>query len=79
MPQILDFKELCALVHLSRPRIYQLLSDRQFPKPTKLSAGRGGRVVWRLDDVERWLEARAAANADLQFPALAPKAAKSQA
>lgn len=76
MPQILDFKQVCDLLHLSRSRINQLLAKGEFPKPLKLSAGRSGRVVWHLEDVTRWLKARGAANADLQFPALAPKAAK---
>ena len=59
MPQFLDFKQVCTLVHLSRPRINQLLAENKFPKPHKLSPGRAGRVIWPAPVVEQWLAERA--------------------
>lgn len=68
----LSMDEVCALVHLSRARINQLRfgvgkrgtpsynkPDPSFPVPRKLGAGKGGRILWREDEIVAWVEAQA--------------------
>lgn len=59
MPQFLDFKQVCEVLHLSRSRVNQMLAAGEFPKPHKLSPSRGGRVIWPREKIEGWLAARA--------------------
>jgi prophage regulatory protein len=45
---------------LNRVTIWRKVKDGTFPAPIRLSAGRAGRIAWRLSDVEAWVEACAA-------------------
>lgn len=59
MPQFLTVKQICEALHLSRSRIYQLVAAGEFPRPHKLSAGAGGRVIWPREVIEAWVASKA--------------------
>jgi len=59
MPQFLDFKEVCEMIHLSRSRVNQLLAAGDFPEPHKLSPAKSGRVIWPAEAIHAWLAERA--------------------
>jgi len=59
MPQFLNFKQVCEVLHLSRSRVNQLLAEGQFPKPHKLSPAKSGRVIWPAEAINAWLAERA--------------------
>lgn len=54
--QFLRAADVCALLRISRPTLWRMRRDRQFPLPTSLSPRSIG---WRRVDVESWLETRA--------------------
>lgn len=60
--EILRLPEVKARVGLSRSAIYRLLSLGDFPRPVQLGARSVG---WIEDEVEQWLESRAAARSAL--------------
>lgn len=52
---LLKLPDVIALTTLSRSTIYQMMSDKEFPRPIKL----GKRAVaWRKTDITAWLESR---------------------
>jgi prophage regulatory protein len=53
--QYLRAAEVCALLRISRPTLWRLRRDREFPAPTALSRRSIG---WRQSDVEQWLNER---------------------
>lgn len=53
--QYLRAAEVCALLRISRPTLWRLRRDREFPAPTSLSRRSIG---WRQSDVEQWLNSR---------------------
>lgn len=55
--QVLKLKEVVAITSLSRSSIYRLVQSNEFPKPIKLATHASG---WLADEVQNWLEARAA-------------------
>jgi prophage regulatory protein len=63
--QFLRVAEVCALLRISRPTLWRLRRDREFPLPTSLSRRSIG---WRLTDVESWLDARAHADGRRERP-----------
>jgi prophage regulatory protein len=50
-------RELSARIGLARSAIYQAISDGKFPLPVRIGARA---VAWRHQDVEAWLQSRAA-------------------
>jgi prophage regulatory protein len=54
--QLLRAADVCALLRISRPTLWRMRRDRQFPLPTSLSRRSIG---WRRSNVESWLESRA--------------------
>lgn len=50
-------RELSARIGLARSAIYQAVKDGRFPKPIRVGARA---VAWRHQDVESWLQSRAA-------------------
>jgi prophage regulatory protein len=50
-------RELSARIGLARSAIYQAIKDGRFPKPVRIGARA---VAWRHQDVESWLQSRAA-------------------
>lgn len=52
---LLKLPDVIAMTTLSRSTIYQMMSDKEFPRPIKL----GKRAVaWRQTDITAWLESR---------------------
>lgn len=52
-PQFIRAKDVVALTTLSKPTIYRMVQNKQFPTPTRLSH----RVsVWDVRDVRAWME-----------------------
>jgi prophage regulatory protein len=58
----LGAREIRALMHgVSRQRVYQLTSRRDFPRPVaRLAQGK----IWLADDVEAWITDRRSPPAD---------------
>ena len=56
--RILRLPDVLTRVGLSKPVVYRLMLQDQFPRPLKLSVRAVG---WRVEDIDRWLETRAAA------------------
>lgn len=57
MTQLIKLPEVQAATRLSRSTVYSLLGKGKFPRPIKLSE----RInVWRLSDIEAWVEAQRA-------------------
>ncbi|MCC7419988.1 MAG: helix-turn-helix domain-containing protein [Planctomycetaceae bacterium] len=52
--RLLTIKDLCMLVGISRRTIYRIRASGQLPAPIQI----GGRVRWRPEDIERWLQTR---------------------
>ena len=50
---LLGVDELCTIVGLSKPTIYRLMNNKQFPRPVKLSKSR---VAWRVRDIDGWIK-----------------------
>ena len=50
--QLLNIKEVCKIVSLSRPTIYRQVVAGKFPPPVKI--GRASR--WHTDQVVTWIE-----------------------
>lgn len=50
-------RELSARIGLARSAIYQAVKDGRFPKPIRVGARA---AAWRHQDVESWLQSRAA-------------------
>jgi predicted DNA-binding transcriptional regulator AlpA len=58
MTKLMSYDDLVAAgIKYSRPHLWRLYSTGKFPKPIKLSLSRN---AWRVEDVEAWIEARAA-------------------
>lgn len=52
---LLGLQELADLLNVSRQRADQRARERDFPKPVaELKAGR----IWKLADVEKWIQRR---------------------
>lgn len=52
-------KTVCEITGYSRNRIYELYKQGMFPKPIKL--GDGGAIRWRLSEIFKWIDGKAAA------------------
>lgn len=50
--RLLRMEQVCEKVALRPSRIYQLIKERDFPKPQRI----GGAVRWRQSEVMRWIE-----------------------
>lgn len=50
--RLIKLRELCALTQLSKPTIYRLMAEGNFPRPMRLSKHR---VAWRVKDIELWI------------------------
>lgn len=59
MSQILSQKQVCELTNLSRTTIWKLMRENQFPQKISLTNGPRGRVGWRADEVQAWIDSRA--------------------
>ena len=53
---LLTMRETMARVRYSRPSVYRLIRDEQFPRPLKMTSA--GRILFRERDVEAWLASR---------------------
>lgn len=53
--RLLGWPEVQRTIGLSRPQIWRLRQDGNFPAPLKLSQNR---VAWRSSEVQRWIESR---------------------
>ena len=58
MPELLTVKEVCALLKLSRTRLYKRIEEGAIPRPFHV-ANRCPR--WRREVLERWIAEREAA------------------
>ncbi len=54
-PEVTDLAGVKKLTTLSRSSIYNLASARKFPKPFKIIGT--SRTVWKVSEVQAWLEA----------------------
>lgn len=52
---LLDTREICRLLGISRTTLWRLRQRRDFPSPIRLSTRR---IAWRRDAIDAWLEAR---------------------
>lgn len=52
---LLDAREVCRLLGISRTTLWRLRERRDFPIPIQLSIRR---IAWRRDAIDAWLEAR---------------------
>lgn len=50
-PQLLNIKEVAAMLHVSQRHLWRLKAARKLPKPVKV----GECVRWLLSDIEAWL------------------------
>ena len=57
--RLIRLKELIKIIGLARSTVYLLLSKNKFPKPIKLTEKT---IVWRLSEIEKWIEERANIN-----------------
>ncbi len=55
---LIRLPEVVRLTGLSKPSIYRLVKENQFPKQVKLSSRA---VAWRMTDISTWIESRIAA------------------
>ena len=51
-------QEVVQMVGLSKPTIYRMAREGQFPRPVKIGVRASG---WRKSEVERWAEERRSA------------------
>ena len=58
--KLMNIKETCAAVQLSRVTIWRLVRKGQFPKPIHLSERSR---AWREDEINIWIEQRSEARA----------------
>jgi prophage regulatory protein len=55
--KLLTLRDVEAATTLGRSRIYQLIAEKAFPSPIKVSPGRS---AWLAAEVDTWIEARIA-------------------
>lgn len=67
--RLIDKKTLHAMVPLSERTIFDMEKKGEFPKRFALSANR---VVWDLDDVVTWMDARKFAGLQVARPGTTP-------
>jgi len=53
MHHLMGAAEIGSRLSVSRQRVQQLTSRRDFPEPIAIL---GGRKVWQTEDVERWIQ-----------------------
>ena len=53
MVRLLDVKEVCRRLNVSRSTLYKMIAAGQFPPPLRLP---GGAPRWREDDVDGWID-----------------------
>jgi prophage regulatory protein len=53
--RILGWPEVQSRVGLSRPQVWRLRRDGDFPSALKLSKNRRG---WRASEIQKWIESR---------------------
>jgi prophage regulatory protein len=51
--RLIRLKELIKIIGLGRSTVYKLLNEGKFPKRIKLTQRT---VVWRLSEIEAWIE-----------------------
>lgn len=54
-PVLLRIGEVVQLLGISKPTVYRLMNEGEFPRPIRLSKAR---VAWLQADLETWLESR---------------------
>jgi prophage regulatory protein len=54
-------RDLSARIGLARSAIYKAIQEGRFPKPVRIGARA---VAWRHQDIEAWLQSRAAQRGD---------------
>jgi prophage regulatory protein len=55
LTRFLSARELRSLTGLSDPTLWRMRQRGELPEPVRLSPGR---VAWRADVIERWIEQR---------------------
>lgn len=58
--RIISSREVCEIIPYSLMHIGRLERAGKFPRRLRLGPGPTGRVGWRLSEVEKWIEERAA-------------------
>jgi len=53
--RLLNMKQVCYLLGISRATLYRRLEAELFIRPIKPNEKRGGRVYWRECDVANWI------------------------
>lgn len=54
-PILLRIGEVVDLLEISKPTVYRLMNEGEFPRPIRLSKAR---VAWLQADLDKWLESR---------------------
>ena len=54
-PVLLRISEVVQLLGISKPTVYRLMNEGEFPRPIRLSKAR---VAWLQADLDKWLESR---------------------
>jgi prophage regulatory protein len=55
IPRLLRLSTVLLITGLARSTTYRMIAEHTFPAPVKLAKRK---VAWRLDDVQRWTDAR---------------------
>ena len=56
MEKLLSRMEVCDLIGLSYPSIWDKMRKGTFPRSVSLGPGRRGRVAWRESEIEKWIK-----------------------
>jgi prophage regulatory protein len=57
LAQIVGVGAVCAALSVSKPTLYRMIRRGDFPRPIRLAPQRVG---WRREDVQKWIDVRAA-------------------
>lgn len=57
-PRILKVADVAAYIRVHPMTIWRWAREGKFPKPVRLTQGRGGVTVWRVAEVDAWLAAQ---------------------
>ncbi|KZL13600.1 AlpA family transcriptional regulator [Pseudovibrio sp. Ad37] len=68
LPKLITATELSEILGLSLNRLWALRKDPSCNIPTPINISKGARGQrWRLNEIERWLDSKQAANDDTQI------------
>lgn len=52
--RLLNTKEVCAIIGVTKPTLRKMYEEGRFPEPKRISEGR---IAWKLSTVQEWMEA----------------------